>query len=196
MSGRLCQEAYVVAEYVPGQGFMKEAYEEGQQVVFLRPGENLPLIAEALSVLHGYGLGSNDVKISNFILTESGSVKIIDLSTNTPVILAKVNDILQMKKLYDAEVHVNGWLLKFLIRLMSWRMRLKARLRAWRKKVPAQRPPKIWDDLPANAPAKPPEKTDTSELSSASSPDQALKKAPLDLYPNDNPPAQPKKTDS
>jgi hypothetical protein len=149
--GRLCQEAYIIAEYVPGQGFMKEEYEEGRQAVFLRPGENLPLIAEALSVLHSYGLASNDVKISNFILTSLGKVKIIDLSPKTPILLAKINDILEMKKNYDTEVPINSWYLKILVKLMTWRQRLKHLIRVWRKKVPAQKPPKIWQDLSSSS---------------------------------------------
>jgi heptose II phosphotransferase len=149
MEGRLCQEAYVIAEYVPGQSFMREIYEEGQPVIFLRPGDNLALIAEALETLHSFGLASNDAKISNFVLTDSKKIKIIDLSTNTPILLAKVNDILQMRKTYQTEVPINNWLVKILTRIMSWHWRLKHRLRVWRKRVPAERPSKIWADLPS-----------------------------------------------
>jgi heptose II phosphotransferase len=155
MAGRLCQEAYVVAEYVPGQSFMRENREEGRPPVILRPGENLPLMAEALGILHRFGLASNDAKAGNFILTPSGKIKIIDITTNTPVFLAKVNDILQMRKLYATEVPVHGWLTKFLTRVMAWHRHLKQRLRVWRKKMPAQRPAKAWEDLPAAESAAP-----------------------------------------
>ncbi|MDR0547868.1 MAG: hypothetical protein LBI10_00415 [Deltaproteobacteria bacterium] len=168
MSGRFCQEAYVVAEYVPGQSFMKETYEEGSQAVFLRPGDNLPLIAKALGTLHSYGLASNDVKISNFILTPSGQIKIIDLSTNTPIILAKINDILETRKLYDIEVPSNSALVGLLARLMSLHRRFKHRLRVWRKKVPAQRPPKIWEDLPNVSISKSDEKSENQDLDDSS----------------------------
>jgi heptose II phosphotransferase len=154
MAGRLCQEAYVVAEYVPGQSFLRENPEAGRPPVFIRPGENLPRMAEALGVLHQYGLASNDAKASNFILTPQGEIKIIDLTANTPVFLAKVNDVLQMRKLYAAEVPINDWLTRILTRVMAWHRSLKLRLRVWRKKIPAQSPPKIWEDSPAADQAK------------------------------------------
>jgi serine/threonine protein kinase len=173
MSGRFCQEAYIIAEYVPGQSFLKESNEPGQPIIFLRPGDNLILIAEALKILHNYGLASNDTKISNFILTAIKRIKIIDLTTNTPILLAKVNDVLQMKKNYDTDVPVTSWTVKILTTIMSWHWRLKHRIRVWRKRLPAQKPSHIWEDLPSAStttldvlPSKPNQDEEVEESSS------------------------------
>jgi tRNA A-37 threonylcarbamoyl transferase component Bud32 len=154
MSGHYCEEAYIISEYVPGQSFIKETG-EGQPLVFLRPGENLALIAEALGILHDYGLASNDAIISNFILTDQNMVKVIDLRTNTPTLIAKANDVLKMRRSYQAEVPIRGLLLKTLVWAMAWLNRLKQLLRVWRNRVPPQPPPKIWEDLPPAAPGEP-----------------------------------------
>jgi tRNA A-37 threonylcarbamoyl transferase component Bud32 len=148
MSGRFCQDAYIIAEYVPGQCFIKESYEEGQPIIFFRPGENLTLIAEALGILHKYGLASNDAVISNFILTTSKKIKIIDLCPNTPIFISKANDIIKMRRSYRTNIPINNLLLKILTSVISWRYRLQKRLRVWRKRLPPPPPTKIWEDLP------------------------------------------------
>jgi hypothetical protein len=148
MSGRFCQEAYIVAEYIPGQTFIKESYEAGQPVIFFKPGDNLIRIAEALAILHRYGLASNDAIISNFILTTFKKIKIIDLCPNTPIFLAKSNDIIKMRRSYGTNVPINNLFLKILTSVMSWRYRLQKRLRVLRKRLPPAPPTKIWEDLP------------------------------------------------
>jgi tRNA A-37 threonylcarbamoyl transferase component Bud32 len=153
--GRNCEEAYIISEYIPGQSFIKESSEPGQPLVFLRPGENMALIAEALRTLHSYDLASNDAIISNFILTEQNKIKIIDLRTNTPTFIAKANDILKMRRSYNTEVPIHGWFIKFLTTVMTWHYQFKHRLRVWRKRVPSPPPPKIWEDMPAISKTEP-----------------------------------------
>jgi tRNA A-37 threonylcarbamoyl transferase component Bud32 len=151
MDGHSCQEAYVIAEYVPGQSFINEVYEEGKPIIFLRPGSNINLIAQALSTLHDYGLASNDAIISNFILTKDNKIKIIDLTTNTPVLIAQANDIIKMRRSYKTDVPTKSLFVKIITALLSWQLKLKHLLRVWRKKEPAKVPPKIWEDLPPSA---------------------------------------------
>ncbi|MDR1086101.1 MAG: hypothetical protein LBP22_14895 [Deltaproteobacteria bacterium] len=148
MEGSFCREAYIIAEYIHGQSFIKEVYEEGQPVVFLRPGVNLSRIAEALAILHDYGLASNDAIVSNFILTEDKKIKVIDLCTNGPVFIAMANDIMKMRRSYNTEVPIRRLTVKILTVFLSWQYRLKQRLRIWRKRIPPPIPPKIWEDLP------------------------------------------------
>jgi heptose II phosphotransferase len=153
MSGHFCDEAYVISEYIPGQSFIKESTGGDQPVIFLRPGKNMPLIAEALGTLHNYGLASNDAIISNFILTDENKIKVIDLRTNTPTLIGMANDIIKMRRSYGAEVPIRSWFLKILTCLMTLGYRLKQRLRVWRKRVPPPPPPKTWEDLPSDAKA-------------------------------------------
>jgi heptose II phosphotransferase len=149
MAGRYCQEAYIISEFIPGQSFIKSGSKEGQPIVFLRPGENMKLIAKSLGILHDYGLASNDAIISNFILTTNNMIKIIDLRTNTPIFIAKANDIIKMRRSYNTEVPIHSWFLKLLTGAMTWHYRLKQRLRVWRKRVPPPPPPKVWEDFPS-----------------------------------------------
>jgi tRNA A-37 threonylcarbamoyl transferase component Bud32 len=156
MEGPYCQEAYIIAEYIPGHSFIREEYREtgrvreGEnveaEVVFRRPGPWLANVAESLAVLHDYGLASNDAIISNFIVTPEGQVKVIDLTLNGPMIVCQANDVLKMRRSYKTNVPVRSALRKIVVGVIGLWNSVRVKLRKLRGKTPPPPPKKIWED--------------------------------------------------
>ncbi len=99
MEGRFCAESWLVAEFVEG-------------VVVSRSPLYHSLFNEmalAMGKLHDFGLASNDAHAGNFILTEDGTIKIIDLSLTSPLIICQANDILKLKQAFQVDVPVHGF---------------------------------------------------------------------------------------
>ncbi|MDR0621088.1 MAG: hypothetical protein LBJ61_04340 [Deltaproteobacteria bacterium] len=162
MEGGHCQEAHVIAEYIPGHSFIQEDYREGAPVVFRDPGPWLINVAEALGVLHDYGLASNDSIISNFIVTPEGQVKVIDLTLTSPVPICQANDVLKMRRSYGAEVPVRSLSRRALVAVIGFWNSLRKWLRKLRGKTPPPPPEKIWEDL-EGFPQRPPAESENPD---------------------------------
>ncbi|MDR2368702.1 MAG: hypothetical protein LBF58_11465 [Deltaproteobacteria bacterium] len=147
MEGRYCQEAYVIAEFVPGHSFIRENYVEGAPLVFRTPGPWLANVAESLSILHDYGLASNDAVLSNFIVTPEGQVKVIDLTLNGPMFISQANDVLKMRRSYGTEVPIGHLGVKVLVGVIGFWNSVRVKLRKLRGKTPPPLPEKIWEDF-------------------------------------------------
>ncbi|MDR1080129.1 MAG: hypothetical protein LBQ79_04025 [Deltaproteobacteria bacterium] len=160
MRGRFCEEAWSIAEYVPGHSFGKEEYVEGAPVVYRNPGTWLSDVGEALATLHDYGLASNDPIISNFVVTPEGRVKVIDLSLNGPMFVCQANDVVKIKRLYGAVVPVRGLVLRALVSVIGFWNRMQGRLRKLKGKPPNIHPEVIWEDFTDF-----PERPDASKMS-------------------------------
>lgn len=132
MSWGRCLEAWLVAEYVEGQSFIKN-FENGLPAEVLEGFDRYaPQMNEALERLHDCGLASNDIHPGQFILTEEG-LRIIDLSPNGPMIVCQVNDALTMMHFFGVRPPLlNPWR-RLLFELLTLRRRFKNYYRGRRK---------------------------------------------------------------
>ncbi|MDR1042016.1 MAG: hypothetical protein LBR80_17980 [Deltaproteobacteria bacterium] len=147
MKGRLCEEAWSIAEYVPGHSFGREEYVEGAAAVYRKPGPWLQDVGEALADLHDYGLASNDPIISNFIVTPEGRVKVIDLSLNGPMFVYQANDVLKLRRNYGGAVPVRRLGRKVLVAVLGAWNRVQIWLRRLKGRPPTALPNAVWEDL-------------------------------------------------
>lgn len=111
MKGHFATESWLIAEFVEGTPLSQ----------FPRSPNLLSQMAQAVAELHSYGLASNDIHGGNFIVTENGGIKIIDLSLTSPLIICQANDILKLKHAFNMDVPVHGFWRKLLAALMRWK---------------------------------------------------------------------------
>jgi hypothetical protein len=147
MKGRLCEEAWSIAEYVPGHSFGREEYVEGAATVCRKPGPWLQDVGEALADPHDYGLASIEPIISNFIVTPEGRVKVIDLSLNGPMFVCQADDVLKLRRNYGGAVPVRRLRRKVLIAALGSWNRVQVWLRRLKERAPTALPDAIWEDL-------------------------------------------------
>lgn len=132
ISGGRCLEAWLVAEYVEGQSFIRK-FEDGQPAEVLEGFDQyVPQMNETLERLHDCGLASNDVHPGQFILTEEG-LRIIDLSLDGPMIVCQVNDALTMMHFFKARPPLGNPWRRLLFELLTLRRRFKNYYRDRRK---------------------------------------------------------------
>ncbi|MGL4860740.1 MAG: lipopolysaccharide core heptose(II) kinase RfaY [Enterobacteriaceae bacterium] len=93
-------EAYVLAEYLPGEPLGSLPPEQIQHYK--------PTIANTVQTLHRYQLASNDLHAGNFIITPQG-LKLIDLSDRGALAICQANDLLALRRLYQIELPPSGW---------------------------------------------------------------------------------------
>jgi serine/threonine protein kinase len=147
LSGPFCQESYIIAEFIQGQCFMKEIIKiDGEtKFVYQRPDAYVNSIVDSLTILHKFGLASDDIELSNMILTKDNIVRFIDLHPRGPIFLCQASDILKMKTFYNIDMKSNNIFINVLTKIRYWHYLLKRKIRMWRKKFhPDTRV--IWDD--------------------------------------------------
>lgn len=134
MEGGRCLEAWLIAEYVEGEAFIQQ-YVEGRARGAFDFRHLVPDMARAMGELHGWGLATNDFHPGNFVLTESGDLRIIDLAMDGPMLICQANDALTMMHFYKIKPPLRSWRLKLVYALMSGWRRQKNMTRSLRRKV-------------------------------------------------------------
>jgi serine/threonine protein kinase len=148
LSGPFCQESYLIAEYIPGQCFMKEVIEKEDLMFFIyrRPDPFIHLIINSLNQLHKYGLASDDIELSNMILTSDNQIKFIDLHPRGPIFLCQASDILKMKTFYNINTKSANVFVNLLAKIRYWHHLFRHQMRVWRNRLPAPDVRVIWED--------------------------------------------------
>lgn len=136
MEGGRCREAWLIAEYVEGEAFIQQ-YVDGRASRSIAYGHLVPDMARALAELHGWGLAANDFHPGNFVLTESGELRIIDLAMDGPMLICQANDALAMMHFYQTRPPLASRRLKLVYGLMYfWRWQ-KNLTRGLRRRIKA-----------------------------------------------------------
>lgn len=63
-------------------------------------------IKQCIETLHCYNLVSNDIHGGNFILTDEGKIKVIDLTNSGFIWLTKANDAIELKERFNITIKV------------------------------------------------------------------------------------------
>lgn len=97
MDGDTCQEAWLIADFMPGVPLERKdvaiwADELGRTVL----------------QIHEWGLACNDIQPYNFIRTDQGVIKAIDMDISSPLVVCQVNDLWRMKSLFGLQVPWRG----------------------------------------------------------------------------------------
>ncbi len=100
MSGRLAYDNYILVEFV--QGATMETLPD--------IGPYRKAIAAAFADMHGHGLSLGNVKTGNLVLTESGTVRIIDLSNRGTQLIGRAKDSIKVKRLWGIDLPACGLL--------------------------------------------------------------------------------------
>lgn len=136
MEGGRCREAWLIAEYVEGEAFIQQ-YVDGRASKAINYRHLVPDMARAMGELHDWGLAANDFHPGNFVLTESGDLRIIDLAMDGPMLICQANDALTMMHFYKIRPPLRSWRLRLVYALMSfWRWQ-KNKTRSLRRKIKA-----------------------------------------------------------
>lgn len=121
MVGRTCHEAWVIADFMPGQ--------------ILPPQEEdiwLGEMVEAVLSIHRYGLACNDIQPYNFIRADAdGLIKGIDLDISSPLLICQVNDLLELRRLFGVTPPLENWP----VRLLYYPLLLRNYLRFFSRKL-------------------------------------------------------------
>jgi heptose II phosphotransferase len=116
-----CREAWMIAEYVEGEALIRE-YANGRPAHWPDVRPYILGMAETLGRIHDYGLASNDFHPGNFIRTEDGGLRIIDLAVDGPLIICQANDALTMMHFFQVRPPIHGWLSWLAFKVMlCWR---------------------------------------------------------------------------
>lgn len=99
MDGRTCLEAWLIADFMPGRPLTRGEIEQN-------PDELIATVAD----IHRHGLACNDIQPYNFIRTDEGEIKGIDMDISSPLWICQANDIWTMKRRFGARVPVTGGL--------------------------------------------------------------------------------------
>ncbi len=101
MDGNTCLEAWLIADFMPGVPLERRdvavwADELGRTVL----------------KIHEWGLACNDIQPYNFIRTDQGVIKAIDMDMSSPVVVCQVNDLWRMRSLFGLKAPWRGGPLK------------------------------------------------------------------------------------
>ncbi|UQZ87974.1 lipopolysaccharide core biosynthesis protein [Deltaproteobacteria bacterium Smac51] len=115
MEGRFCVDSWLIAEFV--EGTVAPASPKYSSLSHE--------LAAVVGRLHDCGLASNDAHGGNFVITDNGEVKIIDLSLTSPLIICQANDILKIKRAYNIDVPVHGFWRRLAAALVTLKYRIQ-----------------------------------------------------------------------
>lgn len=104
-----CHEAVIILDYVEG----KTLHELGD------PAPYLERTREAMLSLHANRLALCGVSLYNFVVTEAGKVKAIDLECRGFFRVDRIKDVIRVKRLLGIDLPVEGWLDRFLYRFFT-----------------------------------------------------------------------------
>lgn len=86
------KEVWLIAEFIPGEQLNKGDPMARREQIFL-----------AIAELHHCGLASNDLNISNMIVTGDDQIKVIDISINTFLSICQIKDIILLHRKFGGE---------------------------------------------------------------------------------------------
>lgn len=95
----ICRESYIIMEYLPGRAL---------NTVTADYAPYHPQLLRALKELHSHRLAFSDVTANNVMLTDSGEIKIIDLSWGGARWAGVGRDVYEFKQEYGIKVPVRG----------------------------------------------------------------------------------------
>lgn len=120
MVGRSCHEAWFIADFMPGQVLppQDEALWRDEMV-------------QTVLRIHRCGLACNDIQSYNFIRTDDGVIKGIDLDISSPLFICQVNDLLELKRRFGVTPPLENWP----VRLLYYPLLLRNYLRYFSRKL-------------------------------------------------------------
>jgi hypothetical protein len=131
MAGRTtCLEAWLIADYLPGRPLTREEV--------LEPA-CLAQLSQTVLAIHDAGLACNDIQPYNFLRTDDGRIKAIDVDISSPQVICQANDLYRLKALFGLDLPMRGGLgLGLVWELIKFRNSLINLSRRWRGKRPMQ----------------------------------------------------------
>lgn len=113
--GLLCAESIMLMEFVSGGNITRH----GPLV------SNREKMLGALADIHKYGLALGDCNLGNFLISDEGECKLIDLSWRGSPRFGKASDIVTMKRDHGWDMPVSGLLDKLAVIYMYYKKKLR-----------------------------------------------------------------------
>lgn len=120
MVGRTCHEAWFIADFMPGQILPPQDEDSWR-------GE----LVEAVLRIHRGGMACNDIQSYNFIRTDDGVIKGIDLDISSPLVICQVNDLLELRRRFGVAPPLENWP----VRLLYYPLLVRNYLRFFSRKL-------------------------------------------------------------
>ncbi len=100
MDGRVCREAWLIADFMPGYSLPLEEMEACKEE-----------LCETIKKIHHFGLACNDIQPYNFVRCETdGLIKGIDMDMSSPLVVCQANDVWAMKWRFNMDLSLPGGL--------------------------------------------------------------------------------------
>jgi|GEM_PF-391318 len=120
MVGRTCHEAWFIADFMPGQILSPENEDSWRDKLI-----------QTILRIHDCGLACNDIQSYNFIITQEGLIRGIDLDISSPLLICQVNDLLEIKRRFGINPPLRNWR----VRLLYYPLLIRNYLRYFSRKL-------------------------------------------------------------